>query len=293
MERKLVNDAVAYLKGLARLHGRNQEWAEQAVREGASLPAEEAHQLGVVDLLVRDTDELLQRIQGMRVKVQGEERVLDIVDAEIVHVVPDWRNRLLSAISNPSVAYVLMLIGIYGLIYEFANPGSVLPGTAGGICLLLALYAFHLLPINYAGVALLLVGLALMVAEAFVPSFGALGIGGVAAFVIGSVILIDTDAPGFGIALPLIVAVAVSSALLILLIIGMALKARARPVVSGAEELIGATGQVVDAFEAEGLVRVHGEVWSARADGRLERNDRVRVTGREGLTLLVSRDKPA
>ena len=293
MNRKLVNDAVAYLKGLARLHGRNQEWAEQAVREAASLPAEEALQLGVIDVLARDTSELLQKVHGMRVKVQGEERVLDTADAEIVHVVPDWRNRLLSAISNPSVAYVLMLIGIYGLIYEFSNPGSVLPGTAGGICLLLALYAFHLLPINYAGVALLLVGLALMVAEAFVPSFGALGIGGVVAFVIGSVILIDTDAPGFGIALPLIVAVAVSSALLILLIIGMALKARARPVVSGAEELIGATGRVVDAFDSEGLVRVHGEVWSARADGRLERNDRVRVTGREGLTLLVSRDKPA
>ena len=292
MNRKVVNDAVAYLKGLARLRGRNQEWAEQAVREAASLPAEEALELGVIDLLARDTGQLLDKVHGMRVKVQGEERVLNTADAQIVQVLPDWRNRLLATISNPSVAYVLMLIGIYGLIYEFSNPGSILPGTAGGICLLLALYAFHVLPINYAGVALLLVGLALMVAEAFVPSFGALGIGGVVAFVIGSVILIDTDAPGFGIALPLIVALAISSALVIVLIIGMALKARARPVVSGAEELIGAMGRVVETFDQEGLVRVHGEVWSARADGRMERNDHVRVTGRDGLTLLVSPEKP-
>jgi membrane-bound serine protease (ClpP class) len=293
MNRKLVNDAVAYLRGLARLHGRNQEWAEKAVREAASLPAEEALELGVIDLLARDTPELLDKIDGMRVKVLGEDVVLDTADAQIVEVLPDWRNRLLAAISNPTVAYVLMLIGIYGLIYEFANPGSILPGTAGGICLLLALYAFHVLPINYAGVALMLVGLALMVAEAFVPSFGALGIGGVVAFVIGSVILIDTDAPGFGIALPVILAVAVSSALVILLIIGMAVRARERPVVTGAEELIGARGRVVDGFDGEGLVRVHGEVWRARAVGRLERGEQVTVVGREGLTLLVSPDKPA
>jgi len=293
MNRKLVNDAVAYLRGLARLHGRNQEWAEKAVREAASIPAEEALELGVIDLLARDTEELLTKVHGMRVKVLGEEVVLNTADATVTQVLPDWRNRLLAAISNPTVAYILMLIGIYGLIYEFANPGSILPGTAGGICLLLALYAFHVLPINYAGVALLLVGLALMVAEAFVPSFGALGIGGVAAFVIGSVILIDTDAPGFGIALPVILAVAVSSALLIVAIIGMAVKARHRPIVSGAEELLGAHGRVVEAFEGEGLVRVHGEVWSARADLRLERNEPVTVIGRDGLTLLVSPDKPA
>jgi len=180
-----------------------------------------------------------------------------------------------------------MLLGIYGVIYEFANPGAIVPGTAGATALLLALYAFHVLPVNYAGVALILLGLALMVAEAFVPSFGALGIGGVAAFVFGSVILIDTDQPAYGISLPLIMTLAVATALLLVSIVGMALKSRKRPVVSGKEEMLGAEGWVLDDFSTEGRVRVHGEVWSAHTDQPLHRNQSVRVTGRDGLVLSV------
>jgi len=289
MTQKLVNDAVAYLKGLAQLRGRNAEWAEKAVREAASLPAEEALREGVIDLIAPDVQDLLAQLQGRAVDLGGKERVLNTQGAVVERVVPDWRSRLLSVIANPSIAYVMMLIGIYGLIYEFANPGAIVPGTLGTISLLLALYAFQLLPINYAGVGLLLLGLALMVAEAFVPSFGALGIGGIVAFVIGSVILIDTDAPGYGIALPLILSFAVVSALAMFGTLSFALKARSRPVVSGQEELIGAIGRVVDGGDGEASVRIHGEIWAARSDQALKAGERVEITGIDGLTLMVRR----
>ena len=205
-----------------------------------------------------------------------------------VELAPDWQIRLLSIISNPNVAYILMLVGIYGLIYEFSNPGAVLPGVAGAVSLVLALYAFQLLPVNYAGVALMLLGLALMVVEAFVPSFGALGIGGVVSFVLGSLILIDTEVPGFGLSIPLILTFAVTSAVLLVFVIGMAIQARRRPVVSGAEELMGARGLAVSGFPGPGSVRVHGEIWSARSAIAIAPGQPVRVTGREGLVLLVA-----
>ncbi len=291
MSQKLVNDAVAYLKGLAQLRGRNVEWAEKAVREAASLPAEEALGEGVIDLVAPDVPDLLAQLQGRAVDLRGKERVLDTQGAIVEHIMPDWRSRLLSVIANPSIAYVMMLIGIYGLIYEFANPGAIVPGTLGTISLLLALYAFQLLPINYAGVALLLVGLALMVAEAFVPSFGALGIGGIVAFVIGSVIMIDTDAPGYGIALPLILSFAVASALAMFGTLSFALKARSRPVVSGSEELIGAIATVVEGKGSGGSVRVHGEVWAARSEQPLQAGEQVEIMSIDGLTLVVRRNQ--
>jgi membrane-bound serine protease (ClpP class) len=287
MKQKLVNDAVAYLRGLAEMRGRNADWAEETVREAASLPAEEALELGVIDLMASDVPELLRAIDGRRVSVLGQERLLHTGDLRQESLPPDWRTRLLAIVSDPNIAYVLMLIGIYGLIYEFSNPGAVLPGTVGGICLLLALYAFHLLPVNYAGVALLVVGLSLMVAEAFVPSFGALGIGGMLAFLIGSVILIDTDAPGYGIALPLILSVTLVLGLAVVLTIGLALKARGRPVVSGGEELIGARARVLDGFPGRGRVHLHGEDWTARSEQPLRPGQLVEVTGRDGLTLLL------
>ncbi len=287
MKQKLVNDAVAYLRGLAEMRGRNADWAEKAVREAASLPAQEALKLGVIDLVAADVPELLRSIDGRRVSVLGQERLLNTGDLRQESLPPDWRNRLLAIVSDPNIAYVLMLIGIYGLIYEFSNPGAVLPGTVGGICLLLALYAFHLLPVNYAGVALLVVGLGLMAAEAFVPSFGALGIGGMLAFLIGSVILIDTDAPGYGIALPLILSVTLVLGLAVVLTISLALKARGRPVVSGAEELVGATARVLDGFPGRGRVHLHGEDWTARSEQPLRPGQLVEVIGRDGLTLLL------
>lgn len=286
---KLINDASAYLRSLATLRGRNSEWAERAVTKAESLTAQEALKLGVIDLIAEDMNSLLQQLDGREVTlVQGEKRTLKTQGLVMTLLQPDWLNELLATISNPNIAYILMLVGIYGLIYEFANPGSLLPGISGAIALLLALYAFQVLPINYAGVALILLGLFLMVAEAFVPSFGALGIGGTIAFVFGSLILIDTDLPGFGISMPLVFSVAVSSALLLVIIVRMALQSRKRPVVSGAEELSGANGYVLEDFSEHGQVHVHGEVWQAITDQPLKKDQPVHVVGRQGLVLKVS-----
>ncbi len=284
---KLVNDAVAYIRSLAQLRGRNADWAEKAVRDAASLPAQEAVEHGVVDLLARDLTDLLAKLDGRVVKTNAGEVTLATAGIVQVELEPDWHSRLLSIISNPNIAYVLMLVGIYGLIYEFSNPGAVVPGTVGAVSLVLALYAFQLLPVNYAGMALMLLGLALMVAEAFAPSFGALGIGGVAAFVVGSLILIDTEAPGFGLSIPLIVTFALTSALLLVFMIGMAIRSRRRPVVSGAEELLTATGHAVADFQGEGRVRLHGEIWAARSQVPVAAEQAVNVIGRDGLTLMV------
>ena len=287
-KRKLVNDAAAYLRGLAQMRGRNVEWAEKAVRVGASLSATEALQARVIDLMATDLQDLLNKLEGRKVEINGEVKSLSTGGLVQTELAPDWRSQLLAVISNPSVAYVLMLIGIYGLIYEFSNPGVILPGTVGAISLLLALYAFQLLPINYAGFALILLGLAMMVAEAFVPSFGAMGIGGIAAFLIGSIILIDTDTPGYGIALPVILSFAIASAGIILLVVGMAVRSRDRPVVSGLEEMQGATGQALTSFINEGSVRIHGEVWRARSNKAINAGSRVRVTDIDGLILEVT-----
>jgi membrane-bound serine protease (ClpP class) len=284
---KVVNDASAYIRGLAALRNRNAEWADLAVREAASLSAEEALKMDVIDLVAADTQSLLNQLDGREVKLPMGNKILNTRDLTLERHLPDWQSQLLSIISNPNLAYILMLVGIYGLIYEFANPGAIVPGTAGAIFLLLALYAFHLLPINYAGVALILLGLSLMVAEAFVPSFGALGIGGVIAFTIGSLILIDTDQPGFGISLPLILVVAISTAFLMVFVIGMAIKSRHRPVVSGREEMLSSEGVVVDDFTEVGEIRIHGEIWRAQSEQPLHKDQLVQITDRDGLVLKV------
>lgn len=287
MGRKVLNDAIAYIRGLAQMRGRNAEWAEQAVREAASLTAAEAHAAGVIEIIAADVEDLLAQLHGRALNVLGQELRLDTVQADLEILTPDWRSQLLAIISNPNIAYLLMMIGIYGLIYEFANPGMIFPGVAGAISLLLALYAFQALPINYAGLALMLLGIAFMFAEVFVPSFGALGIGGVVAFVIGSIILMESDVPGYGIALPVIFGVAAVSAAFFIAVMSMWLKSRQRPVVSGEEEMIGSLGEVLDAGAGTGHIRVHGEVWNARSSAPLVRGQRVRVVGIDGLTLRV------
>ncbi len=287
MEHKIVNDAVAYIRGLAELRGRNAQWAEKAVREGASLSATEALKMNVVDLIAPDMQTLLRDLNGRKVNVLGREVVLNTTGVTLVHVAPDWRTKLLAVLTDPNVAYILMLIGIYGLVFEFASPGAVVPGVVGGISLLLALFAFQVVPINYAGLGLILLGVALMVAEAMVPSFGALGVGGVAAFVIGSIILMKTDVPGYGVSLPLVGAVALLSAALFLAILVAAVKARRRPVVSGQEELIGAVAEVLEDFDGAGKIRIHSETWDARTTVPVHRGQRVRVTKRDGLVLWV------
>lgn len=287
MERKIINDAVAYIKGLAALHGRNEKWAEKAVREGASLPASEALKLNVIDIVATDQPDLLKQLEGRKVNLQGHPYTITTTGLPITQIDPDWRSRFLSVITNPNVAYILMLLGMYGLILEFSNPGSIVPGTVGAICLLLALYSFQLLPINYAGFALILLGIALMVGEAFEPSFGILGIGGLVAFVIGSIILMDTSAPGFGIDISIIVTFALSSTLIFIVVVGMAFKARKRAVVSGLEQLINSEAIVMGDFEQTGNVRIHSEIWQASSTTPLQKGQHVSVTGSEGLMLFV------
>jgi membrane-bound serine protease (ClpP class) len=288
MMRKQMHDAAAYIRGLAQLRGRNAEWAERAVREAVSLSAEEALKLKVIDVVAEDVPALLRKLDARKVSAAGAERALATEGAAAVAFEPDWRTRVLSVITDPTIAYILILLGIYALVFEFSNPGLVLPGVVGAICVLLALYAFHLLPVNYAGLALILLGIAFMVAEAFLPAYGSLGVGGLIAFVIGSVILIDTEnVPGFEIPLTLIGGFAAASAGFLIFVVSMLVKGRQRPVVSGREEMIGASGEVLEDCAGEGWARVHGETWRVRSAAPLRRGERVRVTAMEGLVLEV------
>ena len=257
------------------------------MREADSIAASEALQLGVVDIVASGMADLMKQIDGREVLIQGQKRVLQTAGVVIDQLAPDWRSRFLSVITNPNVAYILMLIGIYGLMLEFSNPGAIVPGTVGAIALLLALYSFQLLPINYAGMGLILLGVALMVGEAFQPSFGVLGIGGLIAFVIGSVILMDTDVPGFGIDISVIATFAIISALVFIVVVGMAIKARRRPVVSGLEQLVGAKAIVLEDFDGQGKVAIHSEAWQALSGAPLRKGQAVKVSGIEGLTLRV------
>lgn len=287
MEHKMVNDAVAYIRSLAELRGRNADWAEKAVREAASLPASTALDKGVIDLMANDVDDLLAQVDGRKVTTAAGERTLATAGAAVQEVEPGWRTELLAVLTNPNVAYILMLVGVYGLIFELANPGAVVPGVLGGICLLLALFAFQALPINYAGLGLILLGVAFMIAEAFVPSFGALGLGGVAAFAIGSVMLFDTQTAGFQLSLMLVAGFTLASLIVFLGTATLALRAHGRPVVSGRQQMLGSEGVAVADFTGKGKVRIHGELWQAEATEPVRAGQRVRVTGMEGLKLTV------
>ncbi len=287
LAKKQVHDAAAYIRSLAQLRGRNADWGERAVREAVSLSAAEAQKLKVIDVIAEDVQDLLRQLHGRKVTVDGAQRVLDTAGATLIAIEPDWRSRLLAVIADPGVALILMMIGIYGLIFEFMNPGFVAPGVVGGICLLLALYAFQLLPINYAGLGLILLGIAFIVAEAFLPSFGALGIGGAAALVIGSVILIEPGAVDYAMPLSFTITLALASAAIVFLTVTMAAKARRRPVVSGAEEIIGSQGVALEDIQTQGWARVHGENWHVVSSVPLTQGQKVRVTRIEGLTLDV------
>ena len=298
MTAKRVNDAAAYIRSLAQRRGRDTAWAEQAVRESVSLSASDALARKVIDLVALDLNDLLRQLDG-RVIAMGETGAgsvkLATANASVVVLEPDWRGRLLAVLSEPSLVLMLMMLGVYGLLFEFMNPGYVLPGVIGGVALLLALWGLQMLPVNYAGVGLILLGIAFFVAEAFVPSYGALGIGGIAAFAFGALLLIDSDVPGFGIPLALIGTVTLVSAAFVIGIAGMAARARRRPVVSGAPHMIGASGEVIECVGQEAWAEVDGERWRVRAAEPLRTGERVRVTRVDGLTLEVSTvtDAPA
>jgi len=291
--RKVVNDAVAYIRSLAALNGRNADWAVDAVRSAASLPASEALSLHVIDVIADDVPDLLRKIDGRTVMVAGKSQRLATANLEVVAAPPDWRTRLLVLVTNPNVAFILLLIGVYGLIFEFLSPGAVAPGLVGAISLLVALYALAFAPINYAGAALLLLGIALMVAEVHIGAFGALGIGGIAAFVIGALMMFPARTPGFTLSGAVVTGAAIVSGVLLLLVLGTLLHFRKRPVVTGSEALIGAEGETVSWQGSEGRVRVNGEIWLARSDASLAAGNRVKIVGRDGLVLRVEDIRPA
>jgi membrane-bound serine protease (ClpP class) len=287
MERKVVNDAVAYIRGLAELRGRNAEWAEQAVRGAASLSANAALNAKVIDVIARDLPDLLARIDGREVHVDNKSVKLATRDLTLVHMKPDWRTELLAVITNPTVAYGLMVIGIWGLLLEGYNPGAVLPGVTGAVCLLIALFAFQILSVNYAGLALVAVGTGMIIAEFFFPAYGSLGIGGLVAFVVGSLILFDSDVPGLNVARPVIAACATVGALMIGGIVYLATRAMRHPVVTGAQAMIGESAEVLADFSGRGRVRYLGELWNARSQGALHAGEQARIVKVEGLTLWV------
>lgn len=287
MKHKVVNDAAAYIKGLADLHGRNAEWAVQAVREAASLSAEEALAKGVIDVVATDISNLMNQIQGRQIKVNAKPQVLDVSGIQFSTLQPDWRTSFLTVITDPSVAYILLLIGIYGIFFEFANPGFVVPGVAGGICILLAMYALQLLPINFAGLALLILGIIFMLIEAIMPSFGALGVGGIIAFIAGSILLMDTNVPGFGISWPVIALMATTNAVFFFGLLSLAVRARKKAIVSGREAMLGMSGIALDDFDQQGKVRVNSEIWNAATDGPVAKGQAIEVTAIEGLQLRV------
>ena len=287
MERKVMNDAVSYIRGLAERHGRNADWAEKAVTEAATLTAREALEQNVIEFIAADRDELLESLDGYEVEVDGETIVLATADAEVEAYEANWRIRLLGIISNPEIVLLLGLIGLYGLMYEGWNPGAIVPGVVGAICLLLAAYALQVLPVNYAGLALIFMGIALMIGEAYAPSFGALGIGGIAAFVFGAIMMFDAGVPGFGISIGFVLGIAILFALLIIWLLGFLLKLRRRGAVSGAESIVGGTATAMQNFSGDGNVWIEGESWHARSSVPINEGQKVIVRAMDGLVLDV------
>jgi membrane-bound serine protease (ClpP class) len=290
-ERKAVNDAVAYIRSLAQLRGRNADWAEAAVRGAASLSADDALQQHVIEMVAKDVPDLLQQLQGRKVKYADREILLETRGLAVQSIVPDWRTRVLLVLTHPTIAYGLLLIGIYGLLLEGYNPGAVLPGVVGALSLLLGLYGLQLLAVNYAGLALMALGIGLIVTEFFMPAFGSLGVGGLAAFVVGSIILFDNHASGMRVALPLIAGIAVAGGLLVVIIGWLAARARGRPPSTGVETMIGALVEAVGDCQDQCVVRYGGELWNARAAGPLRAGQQARIIKVVGLTLWVEPER--
>ena len=287
MHKKMLNDAQAYIRSLAQLRGRNETWAIKAVNQAANLSATEALEKNVIELIAYDQPELIKMLDQREVNLGNKNVILELSDPEIINLTPDWRTELLIVITDPSIAYLLLLAGIYGLIFEFLHPGGLLPGVIGAICLMVALYALNMLPINLAGLALLIIGIGLMVAEAFAPSFGVLGLGGIVAFTFGAFMLMEPNSPDYQIAPALIIASALFSGLILILMVSMILKARRVPLVTGIEELIDHQAIAVEDFNGHGRVLIRGEVWQANCEQKITKDQEVKVIAVDGLTLKV------
>lgn len=283
LQKKIINDAEAYIKSLAGRHNRNGDWGAKAVREAVSLTAKEALLEQVIDIVAADIEDLLIQMEGREVAMADGHITLQSADLVIERQPPDWRTRLLLVVTHPNVAYILMLLGIYGLIFELANPGYILPGVIGTISLVIALYTFQVLPVNYAGLLLITLGLAFMVSEAFVPSFGALGLGGITAFVIGSIIILDE--PHLKIPYSLIATTAISSTICLIIVLRRMLTIRHQGIRTGTERMIGSLGEAMEDFTGQGRIWIHGESWLGKSSQPVEKGQTVRVTGQDGLTL--------
>ena len=286
-ERKMVNDAAAYIRSLAELRGRNGKWAEQAVRQASSLSASEALKAGVIDFIAPDLEHLIKDVDNKTVKVGDGQFTTQLAGHSVHYYQPDWRTKLLGTLTNPNLVLILGMIGFYGILLEFYNPGSIIPGTAGVICLLLAGYALQMLPINYAGLGLIALGVGLMIAEAMAPSFGVMGVGGIISFTLGGVMLFNTDIDAFKVGLPLLVFIALVTAGLLIITINIALKMRRQPVTTGAERLVGLTGQALTDISRKGQVRIGGEIWKATSQATINKGSTVKVTAVNGLVLTV------
>ncbi len=288
MEKKMLNDAIAYIRSLAQLRGRNEEWAELAVKEAATLTDKEALAKNVINLLADSPQDLLLQLNNYPIKINNQERLLNVTDARLETIEPDWRNEFLATITNPNVAYILMLIGIYGLLLEFYSPGMGVAGITGAISLFIALYAFQLLPISYAGAGLLILGIVLIIFESMAPSFGIFGIGGVVAFILGSIFLVDAEQAYFRVSTPLIAAIATVFSVLMFISLAYLWRSRQSKIVSGQEEILGETALVDDDFDGTGYVLFNGERWTAKSLRPLYKGQKVIVNRIDGLTLHVS-----
>lgn len=287
MDRKVLNDAIAYIRNLADAHGRNADWAEKAVRDGATLTASAALEQNVIDLIAADQAELLTAIDGRTVKINNRDATIDTENVVVERLEPSWRIKILSTIANPQIALLLLLVGVYGLLFEGYSPGAVVPGVVGIICLLLAAYALQVIPVNYAGLALIVLGITLIVAEAFVPSFGALGLGGIAAFAFGAIMMFDSGVPGFGISITFVVGLALVAGLLLMWMVSYLVKLRRRGAVSGEGSIVGGIAVAMESFSSDGFVWIEGEQWRASSPVAIEKDQKLRVRRIEGLRLYV------
>ena len=287
MGRKVLNDAVSYIRGPAEAHGRNADWAEDAVRNAATLTATEALENNVIDLIAADREELLREVNGRVVSVNNEPYTMATDDVVIEKLEPNWRQKILNTIASPEIAILLLMIGLYGLLFEGYNPGAILPGVAGVICLLLAAYALQVLPVNYAGLALIIVGMILIIAEAFVPSFGALGLGGITAIIFGSIMMFDSGIPGFGISISFVVGMGIAAGAFLFWLVSFLVKLRRRGAVSGRESIVGGVGTAMESFTGDGHVWLESESWAARSEVPIEKDQKVRVRAMKGLVLDI------
>ncbi len=288
MEKKVLNDAIAYIRSLAQLRSRNEIWAEKAVSEAATLTAEEALEENVITLIAESPELLIKKLDGSQIPIKQKTAELVLTNAQIIDIKPDWRSQFIATITDPNIAYILMLLGIYGLLLEFYSPGIGIAGIIGGISLLIALYALQMLPLNFAGAALMLLGIALLVMESLVPSFGVFGIGGICAFTIGSIFLFDTKLEQFKVSIPIIASFAVVTGLFIVIALGFIYRARKNKIVSGQEEIINAWVTVEDDFVGQGYVTFNGERWAASSKKALKKHQQVQVKSIEGLILVLA-----